>query len=333
MMNYSDFSAEDFAKDEFFQAWVFNTRDESVAIFWKSWLLEYPEKRVAVNEARQILGTVRFSNYSLADEDISLLWNRIHQLEVSTSVRKRISMDIWYKAAAAAMLIFLVGAMYFYADRKPWKEYRTSFGETRNFVLPDGSSVILNANSKLTLFSDWSKDPAREIWLDGEAFFSVTHKSNNQLFQVHTQEGVTVEVLGTTFNVYDRTNGTKVVLNSGQIRLNLPTAAAPETIVMKPGEMVEYKSQHYNKKAVDPQLYSAWTDNRIILNHTSLSEMVNMLKDNYGLDVVVDNPSLLQQTVSGSMPLGNADILLNQLSKAFQLKITRNNKIISIEEL
>jgi ferric-dicitrate binding protein FerR (iron transport regulator) len=198
--------------------------------------------------------------------------------------------------------------------------------------LPDGSTVVLNANSKLTLQSDWKHDPERDIYLDGEAFFSVVHKPNNQLFKVHTKEGVTVEVLGTTFNVYDRTNGTKVVLNSGQIRLNLPTAEAPETIVMMPGEMVEYKAQHYNKKAVDPQLYSAWTDNRIILNHTSLGEMINMLEDNYGLDVIVENQLLLAQTVSGSMPLSNADILLQQLGKAFQLKITRNDNNVMIEE-
>lgn len=331
-MNYSDFTAGDFAKDEFFQAWVFNTRDESAAIFWKSWLLDHPDKRAAVEEARQILQGVRFSNYTLADDDISQLWNRIHQLEVAPPNDNHGARGVWYKAAAAVALVCLVGLMYLYGLRQPWKVYHTAFGETRTFVLPDGSTVVLNANSKLTLQSDWNNDRERDIYLDGEAFFSVVHKPNNQLFKVHTKEGVTVEVLGTTFNVYDRTNGTKVVLNSGQIRLNLPTAEAPEMIVMKPGEMVEYKAQHYNKKAVDPQLYSAWTDNRIILNHTSLGEMINMLEDNYGLDVIVENQLLLEQTVSGSMPLSNADILLQQLGKAFQLKITRVENNVMIEE-
>jgi ferric-dicitrate binding protein FerR (iron transport regulator) len=180
--------------------------------------------------------------------------------------------------------------------------------------------------------SDWEHDPKREIWLDGEAFFSVVHKLDDKIFKVHTREGVTVEVLGTKFNVYNRKNATKVVLNSGQIRLNIPTEKVPETIVMEPGEMIEYKAKHYQKKSVDPKLYSAWTDNRIILNHTSLREMTNMLKDNYGLKVIVRDTSLLSQTVSGSMPLGDDDILIRQLAKAFQLKITRENNSILIEE-
>ncbi len=331
-MNYSDFTAGDFAKDEFFQAWVFNAHDESAAVFWRSWLMDHPEKQAVVEEALQILQSVRFSDYALAEDEVTQLWNRIHQLEVAPPNINPGARDLWYKAAAGVVLVCLVGLMYFYGARQPWKVYRTAFGETRTFVLPDGSTVVLNANSKLTLQSDWKNDPERDIYLDGEAFFSVVRKPDNQLFKVHTKEGVTVEVLGTTFNVYNRTNGTKVVLNSGKIRLNLPTAKAPETIVMKPGEMVEYKALHYNKTAVDPKLYSAWTDNRIILNHTSLREMINMLENNYGLDVVVENKSLLEQTVSGSMPLGDANILLRQLGKAFQLKITRVDNNIEIKE-
>ena len=125
--------------------------------------------------------------------------------------------------------------------------------------------------------------------------------------------------------------GTKVVLNSGQIRLNLPTEQSPEMIVMKPGEMVEYKEQHYKKKAVNPLLYTAWTSNKIILDRTSLAEMVYMLKDSYGLDVKVSDSKLLQETVSGSMPLGDPEVLLTQMAKAFQLKIKKEGNVIIVE--
>ena len=221
----------------------------------------------------------------------------------------------------------------FGAKIKHGKNYHTAYGETKTVVLPDGSSVVLNANSTLTLFSDWSKDPEREIWLDGEAFFSVIHKTDNKVFRVRTNDGVSVEVLGTTFNVYNRVNGTKVVLNSGQIRLSLPTTESSQKILMKPGEMVEYKEQHFKMKEVDPKLYTAWTDNKIILNHTKLSEMVYMLKDTYGLDVKVSDSALMEQTVSGSMPLGDAEVLLQQMAQAFQLRIRKEDNVIVMEEL
>ena len=97
--------------------------------------------------------------------------------------------------------------------------------------------------------------------------------------------------------------------------------------------MVEYKEQHYKKKAVNPQLYTAWTDNKIILDHTSLLEMVHMLKDSYGLEVRVSDPSLMEQTVSGSMPLGDAEVLLQQMGKAFQLRIKKEGNVIQMEEI
>lgn len=331
-MNYSEFSAGDFAKDEYFQRWIHSESDENVAMFWNAWLLEHPEKRAEIDGARKILSGFQFSPYRLNDQEVTQLWNKIHQLEPSNTPASRQWRGAW-ASAAAAILLCVLSALYFYNTQQPWKSYHTNFGETRTITLPDGSSVVLNANSNLTLRTNWREDPAREIWLEGEAFFSVVHQSDNQLFKVHTLEGVTVEVLGTTFNVYNRTQETKVVLNTGQIRLNIPAQNKPETIFMKPGDMVEYKEQHYKKKAVDPKLYSAWTDNRIMLNHTSLGDMIRMLEDNYGMEVVVREKALLDQTVSGSMPLGNPDILLQQLAKAFRLKITKEHSTIIIEEL
>jgi ferric-dicitrate binding protein FerR (iron transport regulator) len=323
----------DFAADEYFQSWVFNTGDESVQNFWEAWLLEHPERRQFVAEARKLLEAVKFSNYELSGDEVGELWNRIHGADKTLSKEeKKVAFGWISRIAASIIFVGLASSIYLLINDDPWLEYHTAYGETRSIILPDGSSVVLNANSTLKVFSDWSKRPVREIWLDGEAFFSVVHKKNNQSFKVITGEGVTVEVLGTTFNVYNRTNSTKVVLNSGQIRLNLPTEQSPEMIVMKPGEMVEYKEQHYKKKAVNPLLYTAWTSNRIILDHTSLAEMVYMLKDSYGLDVRVSDSKLLQETVSGSMPLGDPEVLLTQMAKAFQLDIKKEGNVIIVEQ-
>jgi ferric-dicitrate binding protein FerR (iron transport regulator) len=300
--------------------------------FWELWLMQHPDKRGEVDEAKKLLQAVRFSRHELTGDELSDLWNRIHRQDQQVKPTSSTRFGWPYRVAAALIAISVAAVLYLMSNEKPWAQYQTAYGETKSITLPDGSTVVLNANSKLTVFSDWSEQPSREILLDGEAFFSVTHKTNNQPFKVITAEGVTVEVLGTTFNVYNRTNSTKVVLNSGQIRLNLPTAQSPEMVLMKPGEMVEYKEQHYKKKAVNPLLYTAWTNNRIILDRTSLAEMVYMLKDSYGLEVKVADPKLLEETVSGSMPLGDPEILLSQMAMAFQLKIKKNNNVIVMEQ-
>jgi ferric-dicitrate binding protein FerR (iron transport regulator) len=57
----------------------------------------------------------------------------------------------------------------------------------------------------------------------------VKHLNTNQKFLVHTADRLTVEVLGTSFNVFKRPSGTRVVLQSGKVKLNIANAREAET--------------------------------------------------------------------------------------------------------
>ena len=316
--------------DDYFQLWIFHpTRDAES--FWQNWLDENPKKREDVEEARATLLRLNFSSYSLPAEDISRVWNNIRAKDSVGLKRKRVSGAglLFWSAAAAAVLIIGVTAM-FWTTSTPVTEYTTAFGETKTIILPDSSTVILNSNSSLRLNADWTSSVPREVWLNGEAFFSVVHKKNNQPFNVRTAENINIEVLGTTFNVYNR-DQTKIVLNTGKIQLSLPTVEADEKILMEPGELVEYNEKKYIKRNVDPKVYTAWTENTLLLNRTSLREMLHMIKDNYGIDVEVKE-RLLDQTISGSMPVTDAESLLQQIAKAFQLKVVREEGKIFLRE-
>lgn len=316
--------------DEYFQSWIFNpTRDTES--FWQNWLDENPQKRQNVEEARAVLMRLNFSSYSLPAEDISRMWNNIRAKDSGRSKSQRKS-GIWPLfgyAAAAAVLIVGFTALFWTAPTSI-TEYTTAFGETKTIILPDSSTVILNSNSSLKLNSDWTSSASREVWLNGEAFFSVVHKRNDQPFNVRTDENINIEVLGTTFNVYNR-DQTKIVLNTGKIQLSLPTVEADEKIMMEPGDLVEYDEKKYIKRSVDPKVYTAWTENTLLLNRTSLREMLHMIKDNYGIDVEVKE-ILLDQTISGSMPVTDAESLLQQIAKAFQLKVVREDNKTFLKE-
>ncbi len=317
--------------DEHFQSWVF-APDGNTEAFWHAWLEENPDKRGDVEEARSILLRLNFSNYDLSANEVSAVWNQIRNTDLRTFKKPRLrksGLIIWYSSIAAATLLIAISS-FFWTSPPSIIEYRTAFGETKSVTLPDSSTVILNSNSILKLNSQWEASAAREVWLDGEAFFSVVHKKNNQSFTVKTGEDVNIEVLGTTFNVYHR-NETKIMLNSGQIQLSLPTVQADEKILMKPGELVEYNEKKYVKRKVDPKLYTAWTENNLVLNRTSLREMLHMIKDNYGIEVDVKE-SLLDQTISGSMPVTDAESLLQQIAKAFQLKVVKEENRTYLKE-
>src|SRR5690606_10369715 len=74
----------------------------------------------------------------------------------------------------------------------------TGRGENTEIILPDGSTVLLNADSRLSWNRDFT-DSLREIHLTGEAFFEVV-RDTLRPFVVHTGD-MDVTVLGTTFNV------------------------------------------------------------------------------------------------------------------------------------
>nr|PZN49361.1 MAG: hypothetical protein DIU61_17040 [Bacteroidota bacterium] len=313
--------------DAYFQDWVKNPTPDSDA-FWRAWMAAHPQKVAEIEEARYILKQLTFPKHRLSEAEVAGLWTRIRTVPVHHTTRATQRFLRWGVAAA----VILVGAVV-YALTSPAElvTYETAFGQTRSITLPDGSSVTLNANSKLSYRDNWGNAPIREVRLYGEAYFSVTHKEDDQPFVVRTDDGVAVEVLGTTFDVYHRTQETKVLLSSGKIRLSLPSANN-EKIIMQPGELVEYRSNQVSRKNVNAQNYVAWTESRLVLDHTSLREMVKMLYDNYGLLVEVSSPELLDQTVSGSMPTAGEDELILQIAKAFQLKAERSGSKVILHE-
>jgi ferric-dicitrate binding protein FerR (iron transport regulator) len=315
--------------DEFFQTWVWSP-DERTNDFWRSWLSDHPQKAKEIEEARHLLQQLTFPNYKLGDKEVSQLWRRIQGLEQGPArTAKRISDKTWLWAAA---VLLIISTFLLIPAKDKIVTYETAFGETKNVILPDQSKIILNANSKLSFVDNWETAAAREITLEGEAYFTVTHKKNSQPFKVKTEDGVAVEVLGTCFNVYHRTQETKVSLNSGKISLSLPTVDADNKIIMKPGDLVEFKSNQVSKKSVDPDRFIAWTQNKLILDQTSLREMVQMMKDNYGVEVEVHPQDLLDQTVSGSMPAVDEGALVQQIAKAFRLTaVQEGQKVVMID--
>ncbi len=238
--------------------------------------------------------------------------------------------------AAAALVPLLMVGIYYYSIQKTTTiapqqvAERADYGQTRTLTLSDGSVVVLNGNSTLKYAKNWKPTEVREVWLTGEAFFSVTHTKNNQPFLVHTNRNHLIEVLGTEFNVLDRANKTEVVLKSGKIRLTVKQKNTVETLTMQPNQRVEMDTTTTKVKLdiVKPEVYTSWQDHRLVFEGTRLSEIALMLNETYNLKVTVADKRMLDEKISGTIPSGNVQELLNALSIALQLKYTQSNNTI-----
>lgn len=324
--NYENYSLDDFVIDPYFKEWVLFSspiHDE----FWNNWKDDNLSKVEIVEEARELILRLERLKLEMNSDESRSVWNAIQEnikqpeTSIISSKRKR---KIWTYTSAAASIILALLAWYWYELPKEI-EYQTAFGETKEIILPDSSTVILNSNSKLNFVDNWEGQSAREIWIEGEAFFSVVHKVNDQPFKVLSSQNIAIEVLGTEFNVYNRSQETEVVLASGLVILSYPLKNKEGKIVMNPGDLIEFKESTFQRKRVNATLYTSWKDKVFNLDETSLKEIIKMAKNNYGIEIDIQDEEMLKQTASGSMPLGDAANFMEHVSKIFNIEIVNEH--------
>ena len=231
--------------------------------------------------------------------------------------------------AAACVSLLLSGWLF----REPilHKTYTTRNGQVQLLVLPDGSRVVLNANSKLCLsrFGWLSARSQRDVFLTGEAEFNVTHLRDHRRFVVHTDRRLDIEVLGTEFVVLARQRATRVVLIRGKVKLHYQAGEPGEkTLTMVPGQRVTLNDRQRALVLTNsprPADFSAWKNRQYVFNETPLAELGQMIQDDFGLKVEIKESSLAERQISGTYNVTNVDELLSALEELLSIRITRKH--------
>lgn len=220
-------------------------------------------------------------------------------------------------AAACGLLIALL-AGWFARDVIVYKTYETAFGEIKKITLSDGSKVVLNANSTFRVPRFGFGKSTREVLLTGEASFDVVHTKNHTRFVVQTDKNMNIEVLGTEFDVYTRSSGTRVVLNTGQIQLHYSDGQQKQQLTLKPGDLVSMdpKGKMVRTHTTQPQNYSAWKYHRFVFEDQPFREICNRLEETFGTKIIIKDEILAGKVISGSFTALDAEELLDLLSMA-----------------
>jgi transmembrane sensor len=114
-------------------------------------------------------------------------------------------------AMGCALALMIAGAIWWQAERFP--TYATATGERLSVTLSDGSTIELNARSRLRV--QFSKKERHVELLEGQALFQVAKEKNRPFIvsSVHAR----VRAVGTQFDVYRRANGTTVTVLEGRV--------------------------------------------------------------------------------------------------------------------
>ena len=259
--------------------------------------------------------------------------------------------------ASAAILIALLvgGALYFrstYTRSIPNPENKVAevhYGKTSQLVLPDGSRVWLNAGSRLVYPGHFSP-LRREVSLEGEAFFEVTHNASVP-FLVHAGK-LTVRVLGTRFNVkaYKEDADIETTLISGKVQVMI-NDDPDKKITLSPHEKLtvinppkQESSRQYNPAAINELKYqvqvlpatttnsfteTAWLENKLVLSNEDFESVARLLERKYNIHVYFENSRLKQERISGVFEKENIRQVLRilKMTTRFDYRLEGDNQV------
>ncbi len=232
-------------------------------------------------------------------EEPTIGFDQILNKSQNASKPKPTKKIIWLRELTKIAVVFVVAfgiSWFLHAPPKQEIAYNTvevPFGQRVKLTLPDGSSVWLNALTKLTYPAVFNEHE-RIVTLDGEGFFEITHHKD-QPFKVRTPQHQ-VTVLGTTFNVYAYGNSPsfEATLIEGAVMVH--ELSHPEKQhSLKPGSQLFFdeENQQLQYQEVNPGDYTSWKDGLYCFNDISFGEMTKRLSHHFNTKIIINDESLL----------------------------------------
>ena len=179
----------------------------------------------------------------------------------------------------------------------PEKRYETAVAETRQIALDDGSTLYLDAETRI--LATLSKTARRIELLDGQAYFDVASDLGRP-FVVRTS-GLTVTVTGTRFTVSSRGGHVAVAVESGSVEAAHDAALSR----LSRGDRVSLRRPYRKAEtaSIDPNSVGSFRNSRILVENVPFDELIEQLDAYYDGDIWLSDSSLAETRISGSFDL------------------------------
>ena len=203
-------------------------------------------------------------------------------------------------------------------------------GQKANVVLPDGSKVWVNSDSRLSYGSRFNQKE-RVLSLEGEAYFEVT-PDKDRPFIVETDE-LAVRALGTSFNVksYEEEKDVSTVLMTGKVEVT----SDYDRLVLNPNERIVFNKQtgHMEKSTVENTGdYINWKYNALTFNGETFENIVHTLERYYNTRIVFESETLKKYRFTGTPGNTSLESILQILSLTSPLSYEVRDSMIILRE-
>ena len=335
MAIYTDYTAEDFAEDDYFRQWVQQPVPESDH-FWNDFLAAHPEKKPVIEAAQALLKAIEYIQVVPTSEQGQRMWATIDRrtqhetVFTNTSQPTPIRIGWRWAWAAAAAVVFLIGVgWWLYVKPKspalatidsrqsevPRITKQNITDQVQTLALPDGSQLVLQPHSEIS-YPEALAGEKREVQLRGEGFFKVVKNPANP-FLVYAN-GLVTQVVGTSFSVkaLDQARQVTVVVRTGKVAVYSLKAwqkaqqnqeKLTRMLLLTPNQQAVYEteSERLTKSLIKvPTLLKAPERNQhFVFENTPVADVFRTLEESYGVTITFDAESLKQCSITA--PLGD----------------------------
>lgn len=224
----------------------------------------------------------------------------------------------WTRVAAVLALVVFSGALLYYLKGNHNEMIvAQANGKVVTDTLSDGSVVVLNKNASLSYPEDFTGD-TREVVLNGEAFFTITpNKAKPFIIKAN---GVSIRVVGTSFNVKTAKDKTEVIVETGIVEVSKKN----NSIKVKPHEKaVVLKNQDPEKESNTDELYNYYRTKEFVCNDTPLWRLADILQEAYGIRISIESDSIRNKQINTTFRDESLDHILNVVSETLGVTVEK----------
>ena len=277
--------------------------------------------------------------------DVTSAWSKVSRKIEINSFRYK----LWNVTRTAAAVILPLFLIYQYAIKPAWEEksdqmitLTSAAGIVTETILPDGSKVWLNAQSKLTYPVKFDGRD-RKVQLSGEAYFSVVASQKNR-FDVVTPGNITISAYGTEFNVnaYQDLADYLITLAKGNVEVTAIDDTNKE--VLEAGQKIILNPQTGEMEVVGADTYveTAWKDGKMVFRREKLEIIAQKLSRKFGVVIQLEDDTLKNYEYTATFTDETLEDILDLLKRSAPITYTierqeqRNNntftqRIVTIE--
>ncbi len=197
----------------------------------------------------------------------------------------------WLQIAAAAVVVLAVGWWWSTSSGQTdaWVAVSSLDGDVKEFTLPDGSQIWLNAGSRLSYPESFTQ---RQVRLEGEAFFDVARMEDSP-FEIYSGEAKTT-VLGTSFNVraYPEEEVIEISVTSGTVIFEEQLGDEKVTLVKNNSAILNKTSKTIEKTEEAITNATSWKTKILSFNNVPAQNIFTDLERHFGVQIEVQNENL-----------------------------------------